>query len=500
MGCASSVYATEVLESQSKPTLKRDKSSAKSLESKLIASRQDIRKVYNLELQLIGKGTYGKVRMGRRPADPEKKYAVKTISKDRIKNHSNFIDRELESLRSVDHPNIVKFYEIYEDNKYYHIVMEHCSGGDLLDLLYKHHHLNETFARRIMHKIFGAVNYLHTNKICHRDIKPDNFLFTSHKPDAEIKLIDFGLSRQFGEVSGKSMRSKVGTPQYVAPEIFNGRYDEKCDMWSLGVLLFVVLSGYVPFEGESDVELMKNIRHGVFFFDDMVWDNISNDAKDLITKLLVVNPKRRISAAEAMEHPWFTNPREQNVLVLNPKLLLNMISYQDTPRIRSEAMKLMVNLLTEKEMKGVRDVFQKIDKDHLGHVTRSQFEQALGESGLVEACEVVASVMKALKIEEGGVISYTKFLCAAFDPGMLGEDKLWAIFKYWDTNNEGAITVDGLKEALLREGRKLTDEEVKQMIEEVDGNQDGKLDIDDLRKAFKNDVLLEAASQLAKKT
>jgi calcium-dependent protein kinase len=158
---------------------------------------------------------------------------VKSIAKDSAKYHQDFIERELDCLRSLDHPNIVKFYEIYQDRKYFHIVMEYCSGGDLLDLLCKQHHLSEVNARRIMFRAFAAIRYLHENKICHRDIKPDNFLFSSRKQDAEVKLIDFGLSRRFGEGSARVMRSKVGTPQYVAPEIFSGRYDEKCDAWSL---------------------------------------------------------------------------------------------------------------------------------------------------------------------------------------------------------------------------------------------------------------------------
>ena len=193
---------------------------------------------------MLGHGHFGTVREVHQIADPMKKlYAVKSIPKDKIVKELKLLKTELEMLRVVDHPNIIKFYETFEDERYVHIVMEECTGGDLFDHLIQNGQYTEREAASLLEKIIAAINHLHTLHICHRDIKPENFLFAALDRFSDIKIIDFGLATKFGD---DQMHTVVGTPYYVAPEVLRGNYDQQCDVWSLGVLLYVILAGYPP--------------------------------------------------------------------------------------------------------------------------------------------------------------------------------------------------------------------------------------------------------------
>lgn len=183
------------------------------------------------------------------------KYAVKSILKQSIKKDVKVLEEELEILSRVDHPNIIKFHESYIDYKYIHIVMELAEGGELFDKIIENTKFSEKKAAHLMQKMLSAVKHLHEHQICHRDLKPDNFLFADNSEDAEIKLIDFGLSKRYGVDQRKDtvkLKTIVGTPFYVAPEVLGGNYDKSCDIWSLGIILYILLCGSTPFEGDND--------------------------------------------------------------------------------------------------------------------------------------------------------------------------------------------------------------------------------------------------------
>lgn len=217
------------------------------------------------------------------------------------------MEEELEILRQVDHPNIIKFHESYVDYRYIHIVMELAEGGELFDKIVKSKRFSERQAAQYMSKILSAIKHLHEHEICHRDLKPENFLFSDDTPDAEIKLIDFGLSKRFGtNINPKvKMQTIVGTPYYVAPEVLKGIYDEACDIWSLGIILYIFLCGYPPFEGDNNKEIFKNVLQQKLQFDPADWKNISEEAKNLIILMLDKNAKTRYTAQQCLEHPWF---------------------------------------------------------------------------------------------------------------------------------------------------------------------------------------------------
>ena len=219
-------------------------------------------------IRVIGYGVFGTVREAIKISSTiqitEKKYAIKSIIKSKVLRKIELLKRELEILKKVDHPNIIKLFEVYEDKKYLHLVTEICEGGDLMDYLFKKKVLSEQKVIRIIYKALSAINYLHNLNICHRDIKPENFLLFSQDNDAELKLVDFGMSNFVGN---NDLNTFAGTPYYIAPEIIAGSYNKQCDIWSLGVLMYFLLSGNQPFHCSTIPELFSKVSTADYTFD-----------------------------------------------------------------------------------------------------------------------------------------------------------------------------------------------------------------------------------------
>jgi len=223
--------------------------------------------------------------------------AVKIIRKSSLneKDRSRFFE-EIDVMRSLDHPNILRLYEVYQDDKRYYLVMELCTGGELFDEITKRSQFSEADAAAIIKQVLSAVAYCHRKKVCHRDLKPENILLDSKSTDANnsIKVIDFGASTRF---DGKSKLTQIyGTAYYIAPEVLKSNYSEKCDVWSAGVILYILLSGKPPFGGVNDKEILESVKQGLFSFTSPEWRSISDEAKTLIKQMLMYDPSKRISA------------------------------------------------------------------------------------------------------------------------------------------------------------------------------------------------------------
>lgn len=266
-------------------------------------SQEDVRKTYKF-IKVIGTGHFGTVRTAHQKDDPENICSVKSILKEAIKKDIKHLEEELFIMRSLDHPNIIKFHESFIDHRYVHIVMEYCKGGELFDRIVENEHFDEKYAADLMRQMLSAISHLHEQGIVHRDLKPENFLMADKTSSSEVKMIDFGLSKRYA--SQEKLTTVVGTPYYVAAEVLKGSYGKECDVWSLGVILYVFLCGYPPFEGESNTAIFKNILGQKLKFDPKEWSTISDEAKDLITKMLDRNVATRITAPEALAHPWFS--------------------------------------------------------------------------------------------------------------------------------------------------------------------------------------------------
>jgi len=260
--------------------------------------------------ETLGSGSFSTVKLAYDRVT-ENKYAIKIIDKKKFgakKEELAMIQTEIEIMRMIEHPNIISLHEVFEDKttKKIYLVMELVTGGELFDRIVEKGSYSEKDASELISKVISAVRYLHKKGIIHRDLKPENLLYASQEEDAEIKLADFGLSKIVGlDEEAAVTNTTCGTPGYVAPEVLRMKgYDKSVDMWSIGVILYILLCGFPPFYEENTAKLFQTIMDGKYDFPDPEWTNISDSAKDLIQRSLTVDSKKRITADEALEHPW----------------------------------------------------------------------------------------------------------------------------------------------------------------------------------------------------
>lgn len=261
------------------------------------------REIYQLNAKLKT-GSFGTVCLGTHRATGTR-VAIKCVLRKQIQPTDDAaIYGEVEILASLNHNCICPLIDFFVEDDCYYIVMEYMAGGDLFDRLGQLQSYNEQVARDVCSKLLESILYCHENNIAHCDLKPKNLLLKEKERDSSIKLADFGFASRI--YFPDSLTKRCGTPYFVAPEILKGNpYDQKSDMWSVGVIFFCLLSGQLPFVGNRPLELYRSIISGKFSFDDECWESVSKEAKDLIKKLLITDPKKRLTATKALQHPWF---------------------------------------------------------------------------------------------------------------------------------------------------------------------------------------------------
>jgi calcium/calmodulin-dependent protein kinase I len=264
----------------------------------------NIKEVYSLGKDL-GAGSFGVVKHAKK-IDSSEQFAVKIINKKRLESEDlEALQTEIDLLSQIDHPNIVKLHEIYEDKEFFYMIFELMQGGELFERIVDKDHYSEKEASEALNPIVDAIRYCHSMGIAHRDLKPENLLYATKESNSLIKITDFGLAKVISEED--MMQTQCGTPSYVAPEVLqnDGRgYDLSVDCWSIGVILYVMLCGFPPFYHEDETVLFELIKQGEYSFPTPHCDNISEAGKDLIKKLLVVEPSKRLKADEILDHPW----------------------------------------------------------------------------------------------------------------------------------------------------------------------------------------------------
>lgn len=234
----------------------------------------------------------------------KQKYAIKIIDRQAMGDTNEVaLQREIEIMQKVNHPNVIMLRAVFEDKKHVYLVMELVTGGELFDKIVERGNYSEADAAELTRAIVEAIGYLHSKGIAHRDLKPENLLLRTKQTATEVKIADFGLSRMINEQA--MMKTACGTPTYVAPEVLtNTGYGPGVDMWSIGVITYILLCGFPPFYGDTIPEMFEQIMAGKFDFPNEYWGNISKDAKDFISKLLLVDSAKRLSAEDALKHPW----------------------------------------------------------------------------------------------------------------------------------------------------------------------------------------------------
>lgn len=273
-----------------------------------MAAAGDIKDKYEF-LEELGRGEFSVV-MKAQEKESGEIWAVKCIEKGSMEHGR--LETEIKILQDVDHAHVIKLKEFFEADDTVYLVMEMVEGGELFDKITQIGCYSEATACTLVHNILDAVAYLHSQNIVHRDLKPTNLLLKSKEDDTNIKIADFGLSKIISE--DRMLETACGTPIYVAPEVLSGEaYDKEVDMWSIGVITYILLCGFPPFfdDGTNMAELFDQIMQGEYDYPEEYWDDISDEAKDLIDNLLLVDPEERFTAEQALQHPWLVQGKER---------------------------------------------------------------------------------------------------------------------------------------------------------------------------------------------
>ena len=465
----------------------------------------DITQFYEVQKK-IGEGAYGKIYKVRNKQSGDIR-AMKQVTKTKIQDMGKFQD-EIKILSTVDHPNIVRLFEVIEDDKYYNLIQELCTGGELLTRAQKNQ-LKEKDIARIFYQIMSGVAYIHGIGIVHRDLKLENVLFLTEEPNSPIKIIDFGFSVFMGknnEMSKekesesqdpkkggfKRLKSKVGTLYYISPEIIKGNYDEKCDIWACGVILYILLAGYPPFTGNTDKEVYNLITSLKYDFDKERWKNISKYAKELIKNMLTP-AKNRYTAKQVLASKWFEVKLKENFEDnINNILDYRRINkYKNYNKLKKAILTFIASRLSSEESSQLRNVFFNMDEDKNGYISFEDFRKYIineyDVDDLIENEEELKKGFYGVDIDHNNQIDYTEFLAANLDEKIfLKTEKLKEAFRIFDINDNGAIKRDDIIRVLKLDKLGNKNEIADKIIEENDFDKDGKINFGDFVKIMEN--------------
>ena len=384
---------------------------------------------------------------------------------------------------AATHRHIVRFHDAFEDRESFYIVMELCRGGELFERITSRGQYSEADAAGVMRMVVSAVDYMHQKRIAHCDLKPDNFIFDRPGDDADIKIIDFGMSKF---VRPRHYLTRFcGTPYYVAPDVINGQYTESCDIWSLGVILFVMLFGYPCFYAnpaehgrDTDSRIYQLILagfdaavrpgYGPHFPADMP---VSDSARDLVARMLDSNSRTRPTAAEVMEHPWMNGGADDKPL--SGAVLDGLRKFQAGTRFKAAVLQFMARTLDEHDKDRIDSTFRTMDKNGDGMLSREELLAGMRRIDPAFSEEEADKVLRGADLDADGTISYEE-LTATFVQRKINakEERLWDSFCKLDVNKDGRITAQELKAVLGEEDLS----QCAQLIREVDADGDGSID------------------------
>lgn len=428
---------------------------------------------YTVDKQ-IGKGAFGVVRLGRRKATSEP-VAVKSISKAKLvcKEDVKDVQAEVAIMNLVGgHPHVVTLESTHEDKDFVHIVMELCAGGELFDSIVESGNFSERKAAQVFRRMVEVVNHCHELGVMHRDLKPENFLLTARGPDGELKLTDFGLGVFFKP--GDKFRDLVGSPYYVAPEVLRKHYSHQADMWSLGVILYILLSGLPPFWGDTEDQIFKMVLKGALDFKSDPWPKISDAAKDCVRRLLEMDPAARASAQQILQHDWLVKEGVARDISLDSVVLKRMRQFAQMNKLKKAALMVVGQSLAPDELAGLKQLFRSIDADDSGTITVEEMRRALGTWGHKISEVELQSLMAIADVDGDGLIDYNEFVASTLHLSKLEkEEVLQKAFKQLDKDGSGTISTEELGDALRQFG---IYDDARELLASADSNGDGQID------------------------
>ncbi|KAK1262498.1 Calcium-dependent protein kinase 4 [Acorus gramineus] len=433
----------------------------------------NIRDLYTLGKKL-GQGQFGTTYLCTEIATGAE-YACKSISKRKLISKEDVEDvrREIQIMHHLaGHKNVVTIKGAYEDPLYVHIVMEYCAGGELFDRIIQRGHYTEKKAAELTKIIVGVVEACHSLGVMHRDLKPENFLLLNRDDDTSLKAIDFGLSVFFKP--GQVFADVVGSPYYVAPEVLCKHYGPEADVWTAGVILYILLSGVPPFWAETQQGIFDAVLKGVIDFDSDPWPLISDSGKDLIRQMLCSRPSDRLTAHQVLCHPWICENGVAPDRALDPAVLSRLKQFSAMNKLKKMALRVIAESLSEEEIAGLREMFKAMDTDNSGAITFDELKAGLKRYGSTLGESEIRDLMDAADVDNSGTIDYGEFIAATVHLNKLErEEHLVAAFSYFDKDGSGYITVDELQQACKEHN--MTDF-VDDIIKEVDQDNDGRID------------------------
>ena len=441
-------------------------------------------------LDKLGSGSFGKVYLAQNKYTKEKvaMKEIKKSNKDLLSDGE--IKDEIEILKSLDHPDIVRIIESYNTKDSYVLVTEYCEGGELYDQV--RNQLSETQIAVIFKQLLSGLAYLHSHNIVHRDLKLENILIqeiekskTTGEDLFNIKIIDFGTARIFD--NKKKPQSIVGSSYYIAPEVLNQKYGKECDLWSVGVILYMFVVGHAPFDGCDDEEITANIQKGIYKKDDKRWKKASKEVKDLIQKLLIYSPKKRLTALQALKHPWF-KITDSNILYDNvPKndiieCIKNLLTYNIRSKLEELVLAYIIhNIPRPKQSKSAIKLFKLVNEVGDGKLLKRELkktlllfvtEEFLNKYDFEEQFSLIDGDKK-------GYINYEEFLRASLGrKKILTDNILKYAFSFFDSNNTGFIRKKKMKSFF---GNKVDENTFKNIFDEIDSDKDGKINFKDFK-------------------
>eukprot|EP00397_Hematodinium_sp_SG-2012_P010288 GEMP01010397.1.p1 GENE.GEMP01010397.1~~GEMP01010397.1.p1 ORF type:complete len:499 (+),score=77.68 GEMP01010397.1:154-1650(+) len=435
---------------------------------------------YTVERGVLGNGLSGVVRTVVNK-QTGRKAAMKSL---RIENMSqkkwDMLYNEVEIYLQMDHPHICRLLEVYEDETAVHLIMELCSGKELYDRLASKKRYSEFDAVVAVLQMFAALQFMHDHHMCHRDLKLENWVYADESEDAKLKLIDFGFSKVFS--AGIPMTAMHGTVYYVAPEVLKGCYDYKCDIWSTGVIVYMLLSGSPPFNGQNDSQIISKIKKGVFTYSGQRWAGISEDAKGFISSLLQHTSSDRPTAEVAIQHRWLKRlkPKTEDEAI-DVSVLDNIRDFSSSNVMKRAALNLMALSLTSYELESLESQFKALDKTGRGVICMTDLRKAMKEHLGMNDNES-SKVFKHLSGQENAEIFYSEFLAAAMQSRFqMQEYMMREAFQKFDQANTGKITVDNLRDVL---GDEFDGTPVEDIIKQIDSTGKGEINYEAFCKAL----------------
>ncbi|XP_066359065.1 calcium-dependent protein kinase 29-like isoform X2 [Miscanthus floridulus] len=416
------------------------------------ASAEELLRRYQLGKEL-GRGEFGVTRRCTDTSTGEV-LACKSISKRKLRSSVDIEDvrREVAIMRSLpEHPNVVRLREAFEDGDTVHLVMEVCEGGELFDRIVSRGHYTERAAAGVMRTIMEVVLHCHKHGVMHRDLKPENFLYANTSENSALKVIDFGLSVCFKP--GDRFSEIVGSPYYMAPEVLKRNYGQEVDIWSAGVILYILLCGVPPFWAETDEGIAQAIIRSNLDFQREPWPKVSENAKDLVRKMLDPSPYSRLTVQQVLEHPWIQNASAAPNIPLGEAVRSRLKQFTVMNKFKKKALLVVAEYLPAEELEAIRELFHMLDTNKDGHLTIEELRKGLRLIGHNVHDTDVDMLMEAADMDGNGTLDCKEFVTVSIHLKKIhSEDHLPKVFSYFDKNGSGYIEIEELKEALSPRG------------------------------------------------